>query len=159
MRENVISRRALAARLVAGAAAFGLRDHRLSVVVTGAGTGFTVSDPAGIDCGGPGHAACTSEHDYGTLVRLTPVLGADSMVTSWSGCSRLNGSVCQVLLTANRTVTLRLGEARTLHVSASGNGSGSIVTTGLTCASNCSESRQFPLNSTVTLTPRPATGS
>jgi hypothetical protein len=142
-------------------ATFQLNRHRLAVTVTGTGTGFTTSDPGDIDCGA-GHTTCAAEYDYGTLVRLTPFPDPDNMLASWSGCTSLNGSVCNVLLKANRTVTLRFAPAHTLAVTASGNGSGRIVTTtkpGLTCISNCSESQQFPLNAAVVLTPQPAAGT
>jgi hypothetical protein len=145
-------------------ATFDLRRHRLAVVVAGTGgvLGFTTSNPAGIDCGGSDHTECATDYDYGTIVRLTPFPDADSRLTSWTGCTRLNGSACDVLLTANRTVTARFGPARTLQVAASGNGTGSIVATtapGLTCVSNCSVWQLFPLNASVVLTPRPAVGT
>jgi hypothetical protein len=140
-------------------ATFQLNRHRLAVAVTG--SGFTTSNPAGIDCGGS-HTPCTTDYDYNTLVRLTPAPEVDTMLASWTGCTSLNGSVCNVLMTANRAVTLRFAPARTLTVEASGNGTGRIVTAtppGLTCVSNCSESRQFALNASVVLTPQPAVGT
>jgi uncharacterized repeat protein (TIGR02543 family) len=142
-------------------ATFQLTRHRLAVSATGTGTGFTVSAPAGIDCGG-GHSPCVTDYDYGTLVRLTPFPATDNMLSSWTGCTSLNGSVCNVLMTANRTVTVRFGPARTLSVAASGNGSGRITTLtapGLTCVSNCSVSQQFALGAAVTLTPQPTVGT
>ena len=145
-------------------ATFQLKRHALSVTAaaTGAAVGFATSSPAGIDCGGPGHAQCAADYDYGTTVLLTPSLGADSRLTSWTGCTSLNGSVCRVLLTANRSVTARFGEARTLQLQASGNGSGRIVSTtapGLICTGNCSVSQLYALNTAVVLTPQPAAGT
>jgi hypothetical protein len=145
-------------------ATFQLKRHALSVTAaaTGAAVGFATSSPAGIDCGGSTHTQCSADYDYGTTVLLTPALGADSRLTSWTGCTGLNGSICRVLLTANRSVTLRFGEARTLQVQASGNGSGRIVSTtapGLTCTGNCSVSQLYALNTAVVLTPQPAVGT
>ena len=144
-------------------ATFQLKRHALSVTAaaTGAAVGFATSSPAGIECG-DGHAQCSADYDYGTTVLLTPSLGANSRLTSWTGCTSLNGSVCRVLLTANRSVTARFGEARTLQVQASGNGSGRIVSTtapALTCNGNCSVSQLYALNTAVVLTPQPAVGT
>jgi hypothetical protein len=84
------------------------------------------------------------------------------MLSSWTGCTGLNGSICTVLMTANRTVVGRFVAAHTLGVTASGNGSGKITTAtppGLTCVSNCSVSRLFPATASVVLTPLPAVGT
>ncbi len=145
-------------------ATFQLKRHALAVTAasTGAAVGFATSSPAGINCGGPDHTQCSVDYNYGTTVVLTPSPGADSKLTSWTGCTSLNGSVCNVLLTANRTVTARFGEARTLDVQASGNGSGRIVSAtapGLTCVSNCSVSQLYAVNTSVILTPQAAVGT
>lgn len=141
-------------------ATFLLKKQRLAVSTTG--SGFTTSTPAGVDCGSGGHAACGPDYDYGTTVVLTPFPDIDSMLSSWTGCTSLNGSICTVVMTANRTVVGKFVTAHTLDVAASGNGSGKITSTtppGLTCVSNCSVSRLFPATATVVLTPQPAVGT
>jgi hypothetical protein len=141
-------------------ATFQLTKQRLTLAPSGAG--FTVSSPGGIDCGSGGHIDCTQDYDYGTAVTLTPTVDVDSTLASWTGCTSLNGSICTVLMTANRTVTPKFVAAHTLQVSASGNGSGKIVGTGtpaLSCVANCSVSRLYPATTSVTLTPQPAVGT
>jgi hypothetical protein len=140
-------------------ATFQLKKQRLAVSTTG--SGFTTSTPAGVDCGN-GHAPCTVDYDYGTTVVLTPFPDVDSMLSSWTGCTSLNGSICTVVMTANRTVVGKFVTAHTLDVAASGNGSGKITSAtppGLTCVSNCSVLRLFPATASVVLTPQPAVGT
>jgi len=141
-------------------ATFQLKKQRLAVSATG--SGFTTSTPAGVNCGSGGHAACGPDYDYGTTVVLTPFPAVDSMLSSWTGCTSLNGSRCTVLMTANRTVVGKFVTAHTLTVTASGNGSGKITSAtppGLTCVGNCSVSRLFPATASVALTPQPAAGT
>ncbi len=142
-------------------ATFQLKKQRLAVSTTGGGV--TTSTPAGVNCGsGGGHTNCGPDYDYGTTVLLTPFPDVDSMLSSWTGCTSLNGSICAVLMTANRTVVGKFVTAHTLDVSASGNGAGKITSTtppGLTCVSNCSVSRIFPATASVVLTPQPAVGT
>ena len=139
---------------------------QLLTVQPGAGQGFALSSPAGIDCGNfGGHTDCTELYDYGTTVALTPVTGIDSRFEGWTGCSRLNGSVCLVDMTANRTVAERFGNARTLNVAASGNGAGKITantTPPLVCTNGitgCAVSQLVPFGQSVMLTPATTTGS
>ena len=141
-------------------ATFQLKKQHLAVSTTG--NGFATSSPAGVDCGSGGHTACGPDYDYGTTVVLTPFPDVDSLLSSWTGCTSLNGSICTVLMTANRTVVGKFVTAHTLDLSASGNGTGKITSAtppGLTCVSNCSVSRLFPATASVVLTPQPAVGT
>jgi plastocyanin len=139
-------------------ATFTLRRYLLNV--TGEGFGYTTSNDGGIDCGSvPGHFDCTQSYDHGTVVALTPFPGTDSMFVSWTGCSRLNGSVCFVDMTANHTVHKKFIPARTLDLSASGNGHGKLLVPGkppVPCT-GCAASFLLPFTSTaptlVTATP------
>ena len=140
-------------------ATFQLKKQRLALTVLG--NGSAVSAPAGIDCVAGG-TDCVVDLDYGTSVVLTPTASVDSLFSTWTGCTSLSGQACTVLMTANRSLTLKFVAGRTLDVTASGNGSGKITTAtppGLTCVSNCSVSKVFPATATVILTPAPAVGS
>ncbi len=142
-------------------ATFQLKKEHLTVAPTGAG--FVTSSPGTINCGsGGGHTSCGVDYDYGTTVTLTPTAEVDSLLASWTGCASLNGSSCIVLMTANRTVMPKFVIAHTLGLSASGNGSGRIVSSPapvLTCVSNCSMSQIYPATTSVVLTPQPAVGT
>jgi hypothetical protein len=143
-------------------ATFQLKRQRLAVTTAGAGVGFVSSSPTGVDCGGAGHTACGADYDYGTSVVLTPVPAVDNRLSAWAGCSSVNGTLCTVVMTANHAVRGTFVPARSLAVSASGNGSGRIVSAtppGLTCVNNCSVSQRFSLNASVALTPQPSVGT
>jgi len=126
--------------------------RRFGLTVTGEGFGYTTSNDGGINCGSvPGHPDCTETYDYGTVVALTPVPGTDSMFVSWTGCSRLNSSTCFMDMTANHTVHKKFSPARTLDLSASGNGHGRLLVPGkppVPCT-GCSASFLLPFSATV----------
>ncbi len=141
-------------------ATFTLVKQKLTVATVG--DGFVAADLGGIDCGTGGHPQCMAEYDYGSVVTLTPFPDPDRRLAMWTGCTRLNGSACVAVLTANSSVKGTFGIARTLFVSASGNGTGQITagtTPPLVCVSNCSVSQLVAGNTSVTLTPKPAVGT
>ena len=142
-------------------ATFTLVKQRLTV--TPASDGFVAADTGGINCGAAaGHTQCTFDYDYGSVVTLTPFPDPDRRLAAWTGCTSLNGSACVAVMTANLSVKGTFGVARTLFVSASGNGTGQIAastTPPLICVSNCSVSQLVAGNTSVTLTPQPAVGT
>ena len=142
-------------------ASFLLRKQKVTVSTLGAGH---VTGDGPIDCatGSGGHTACTAEYDYGTIVELTPLPDVDNRLVSWSGCTSLTGTTCNARLTTNLSVKATFGAARTLSLSASGNGSGKITANtspALVCTGNCSVSQLVAGNTSVTLTPAPAVGT
>jgi uncharacterized repeat protein (TIGR02543 family) len=141
-------------------ATFVLNTQKLSVSTAGAG--YVVGNA--IDCatGNAGHPACVSEYDFGTIIDLTPLPDVDSRLVSWTGCTSLNGSTCRAVLTANLSVKATFGVARTLSVTATGNGTGTITANTappLVCSSNCAVSTLVAGNASVILTPAAAVGT
>jgi hypothetical protein len=141
-------------------ATFTLRRYVLNV--TGEGLGSTTSADGGIDCGTGPHTDCSHTYDHGTVVALTPFAGVDSLFVSWTGCSRVNGTVCLVDMTTNRTVRQKFVSARTLELSASGDGHGRLVVAGqpsLLCTTACASPFVLPSNLTAVVTATPDVGS
>ena len=142
-------------------ATFTARKQKLTV--TTAGAGYIAGN--NIDCAtvtGSGHTQCTADYDFGSAIDLTPRPDVDNRLVSWTGCTGLNGSVCRAVLTANLSVKATFGGARTLFVTATGNGAGKITTNTappLTCTSNCAVSALVAGNASVILTPAPAVGT
>ncbi len=84
-------------------ATFAINQYNLSVTLDGTGSGSVTSSPAGISCG----ADCAESYEYGTVVVLTAVPGANSTLDSWGGdCAGTSGLVCTLTVTANTTVTI-----------------------------------------------------
>jgi len=130
---------------------------------------FTTSNPPGIDCGNV-HPFCDADFDFGTTVALTPFGDANTDFDHWTGCSRLNGSVCLVDMTANVTTTKFFNAVRTLSITGTGNGNGQFLIAGTPTFSylgtNTSVARRIftggPANASITktlVTPVAATGS
>jgi hypothetical protein len=78
-----------------------LPRYTLTVTKTGvaAGLGTVTSSPDGISCG----SNCAATYDSGTVVTLTASPGP--LLTSWSGCDAVSGSVCTVTMGSPRAVT------------------------------------------------------
>jgi hypothetical protein len=72
----------------------------LSVTIT-TGTGTITSAPAGITCG----TVCAAQFTTGTTVELTASPTSPSTSVTWSDCDSSTGTVCTVLLQADRVVT------------------------------------------------------
>jgi len=72
----------------------------LSVTIT-TGTGKVTSAPAGITCG----TVCAAQFTTGTTVELTATLISPSTSVTWGNCDSSTGTVCTVLLQADRVVT------------------------------------------------------
>jgi hypothetical protein len=87
-------------------ATFTVRKRALSVSTAGSGGGFVSSAPAGIDCGGPGHADCAEDYAHGTKVTLIahPASDSDFGGFSGAGCSGTD-TTCEVTMDQARSVT------------------------------------------------------
>jgi hypothetical protein len=72
----------------------------LSVTIT-TGTGTIASAPAGITCG----TVCAAQFTTGTTVELTATPTTPSTSVTWGNCDSSTGTVCTVLLQADRVVS------------------------------------------------------
>jgi subtilisin family serine protease len=136
-------------------AIFTRTHYTVSIGVAGGGSGRVVSAAAGIDC----VADCKSSQPIGRLVTLTPTPAAGSTFTGWSGACSGTGN-CTVSMSAARSVTASFARiTKLLSVSKTGTGTGTVTSSpsGISCGSSCS--RAFNLDTVVTLTAKPASGS
>lgn len=128
---------------------FAAIQRPLSVAKDGAGTGTVSSSPVGVDCG----SDCGHSYDHGTVVTLTPTAGANSVLSSWTGCDSVSGDVCTVNMTGAKNVTATFGlVSRALTVSKDGNGIGTVSSApaGIDCGSDCTQG--YDHGTLVTLT-------
>ena len=61
-----------------------------------------------------------------TFTLTAPASAGGNTFSSWSGCDSVNGNLCGVTLTADRTATAHFGTEYTLTVSLNGSGAGSV---------------------------------
>ena len=83
--------------------------HALAVIFTGAPGGAATSQPAGIDCApststSAASTACAASFPVGSLVTVTAVPAAGSVLSDWSAPCEGTGS-CQVVMNADQFVT------------------------------------------------------
>jgi hypothetical protein len=118
--------------------------HTLTTTRTGNGG---VAGP-GWTCG----TTCTHTYAWGTSVELTPAPGADSVLSSWTGCDSVDpvDSSCTVALTSDRTVSASyVLKQYTLTVTAHGKITGP---NGIDCGSGGSVcTAQFTAHTSVSL--------
>ncbi len=135
---------------------FSVQTPTLTVAKPGTGDGTVTSSPAGINCG----SDCSQSYAYNTSVTLTAAAGSGSSFTGWSGGGCSGTGTCTVAMTATTTVSATFtAQGPKLTISKSGNGSGTVtsVPSGINCGTDCSE--PYLLNTQVTLTASPASGS
>lgn len=84
-----------------GGGSYTLATNILAVSSNGSGYGTIVSNPAGILCG----YSCAYPFIQKSLVTLSASPQAGSFLKSWTGCSSLNGNLCNVSLSENMSVT------------------------------------------------------
>jgi hypothetical protein len=87
-------------------AIFDLATHELSVVRAGDGYGRVTSSPSGVDCG----VTCSSTHEHGAQVTLSPSPATGSEFVGWSGQGCSSAGSCTVTLTQDATVTATFAE-------------------------------------------------
>jgi Divergent InlB B-repeat domain len=128
----------------------------LTVSKSGAGSGTVTSSPAGISCG----TSCSASYVSGTQVTLTASPAAGSTFTGWTGGGCTGTGTCVVTMNAATTVAANFTVPTfALTVTRAGAGSGTVTSTpaGIACGATCSAS--FNINTVVTLTAAPASGS
>ena len=112
----------------------------LTVVSAGqSGTGTRTSSPAGISCvingtGAAGTCAYTFPGDVDVVLTATPASGTE--LIGWSGdCSGTQGAACTVSMNQARNVGVVFRALRTLNISATGTGLGTVNSDlgGITC--------------------------
>jgi hypothetical protein len=135
----------------------GQEPPKLTVDISGSGSGSVTSEAWRIDCRG----SCSYDFAEGTTVTLTAVPDEGSVFSHWGGCDTTDESICTVEMRDVRTVTATFEGARptTLTVDVSGTGSGSVFSEGwsIDCRGSCSY--EFTDDTTVTLTAVPDEGS
>ncbi|MEA2459926.1 MAG: large repetitive protein [Actinomycetota bacterium] len=127
----------------------------LTVSKTGAGSGPVTSSPTGIDCG----STCAHQFDELSQVTLTAQAASGSLFTGWSGAGCGGTETCVVTPSESKTVTADFAIARTLTVSETGSGTGTVISSppGIDCGATCSA--QFVDGTSITLTPQPGADS
>ena len=140
----------------------------LTVSKSGSGAGTVTSNPTGINCG----STCSTIFITGTVVTLTATPGVLSSFDGWSGDVDCSDGVVTMgssrsctakfksnVMTLAPTFTIVPGLFKTLTVSKSGSGAGTVTSnpTGINCGSTCSTI--FITGSVVTLGATPAAGS
>src|SRR5262245_29479741 len=135
---------------------------KLTVSVIGTGSGIAVSAPAGIACG----LDCVQSFALNTPVTVTATAFSGSSFSSWSGCaitSRPGNSVCQVTMSAARTITARFTSVA-LTVVKTGAGSGTVTGSApgggatsvpINCGSICKSANAVGTTLNLTATPDP----
>jgi hypothetical protein len=132
-----------------------LCSRTLTVAKAGSGAGTVTSSPAGIDCG----STCSALFGNGTQVTLSAPPAPGSVFTGWSGAGCSGAGLCTTAMSSDQSVTANFVAHRTLSVSKSGSGSGSVTSSpaGIDCGATCSAS--YDDGTPVTLTATPDAGS
>jgi uncharacterized repeat protein (TIGR02543 family) len=120
-------------------ATFTLDQFTLTVSKAGAGaaTGTVTSSPAGINCG----LDCTESYAQNTLVTLTATAGTGFTFTGWTAGACTGTDPCAVTMDDAKSVTATFLPNRTLSVTKSGNGTGTVTSSpaGINCGADCTE--------------------
>ncbi|MDX2090180.1 MAG: hypothetical protein SFX73_20140 [Kofleriaceae bacterium] len=147
-------------------AVFTLKSYRLTVAMSGNGTGMVTGN--GISCSQSGATTtgtCTVSLDHGTSVTLMQGgAGQGSSFLGWSGASCTGtGSTCSFIMEGITTINAPFGLNNTLVVSGAGNGVGSIASqndasinctsTNGTTSGTCSHTYGATTNVTLLATP------
>jgi hypothetical protein len=135
--------------------------EKLTVSLTGDGSGTVAGSPAGIDCG----TTCTAEFQSGETVTLTATAAHGSHFGGWSGggCSG-TATTCKVTMGEAQAVTADFSlDSHALQITTKGSGAGEVGSspTGIQgCgASGGSCQASYDYGTVVTLTAKPAAGS
>jgi len=143
-----------------------ISNNRLSVTISGSGSGFVESNPTGIDCG----VDCAENYIRDTVVTLTAIVETGSVFSGWSGdpvCSQnADANITTVTMSSDLSSDLNCiatfdnaSATASLTVATVGSGGGFIQSNlaGIDCGTDCEETYNF--GSVVTLIATAETGS
>ncbi len=132
-----------------------VQQFTLNVNAIGTGSGTITSSPSGIDCG----VDCAGDYNDGTNVTLTATPDAGSTFDGWGGDCDVNGMVTMDAARSCSATFTASSQLFTLTVDLSGTGTGTVTSNapGIDCGIDCTE--DYAVNTDVTLTPTPDTGS
>jgi hypothetical protein len=135
-------------------ATFTLNSYTLAASKAGSGSG-SLTGP-GLNCTGN---SCTGTYDYNTTVNVTATASAGSVFAGWTGCDSVVENVCTVLINGDKNVTATFYLEYSLLIDITGTGDGRVtsIPSGIDCEPTCSDT--FPVDTIISLTARPYTGS
>lgn len=133
-----------------------LNARTLTVTKSGSGSGLVMSTPTGIDCG----VICDVSFTDGTSVVLTAVADPGSFFVGWTSTACSGNASCNLLMSANQSVTADFQPVPTytLTVGLNGTGSGVVTSnpTGIDCGTSSTSCESAYNDGTfVTLTAAP----
>lgn len=131
-------------------------SFKLSVALTGNGSGKVSSTPGAIDC----LPLCSANFTAGSMVQLVASASAGSLFTGWSGACAGSGSTCFVPMTAARLASANFAASTAgypLTIEIHGEGTVEIPATGESCGQSSCEFI-FAAGTQVVLEASPATG-
>lgn len=137
-----------------------LQPFTLTVATAGNGSGSVTSTPSGIDCHSGSSAGCTKSVIEGNEITLQASADTGSDFTGWSGGGCSGTGSCAVTLDAAKSVTADFTlQKRSLTLTRSGGGTGSVTSTpaGIDCGTTCAA--DFDYGTEVTLRAGADTGS
>jgi uncharacterized repeat protein (TIGR01451 family) len=132
------------------------RIYSLTVTKDGNGDGTVTSQPEAIDCG----PTCSTTFMHGTVVTLTAMPKAGSVLENWQGGCVADGLTCVTTVTGTRNIAATFTLITyTLAVTKTGDGNGTVTSepAGIDCGATCSAI--FNYNTVVTLTAASVTGT
>ena len=147
---NVCTVLMLAAKTVTATFASNVLKVTLSRVGGASGTVTGVGN--GIDCG----QFCQTGFPPNAQGTLTATPAPGSVFTKWTGCTQPTGATCTVTMNVAKTVTATF-TSTALRVNITGAGTIASTPPGISCTLSCTG--QFEPNTTVQLTPTPASTS
>lgn len=95
-------------------------DYAVNLSVGGTGSGSVVSTPGGLAC----NANCSARFDRDSTVTLAATRSPYSLFGSWSGCTSVSGTDCQLYMDGDKTPTVTFNKD-TAHQTYNGGGAGS----------------------------------
>ncbi len=127
-------------------------EKSLTIAINGSGA--VTSSPAGIDCG----SRCSANYAEGTTITLTARPASGFSLLGWTGDCTGSQNTCTLTLTEDSNVgaVFTSTPLNSLAINKKGLGTVTSSPAGIDCGESCSAN--FPPNTTITVTARPASG-